>query len=1127
MSLALKESYPLEDDSEVDDDDDDEPDNQQKTHTSQPSQVVLSRCWAQHSAHTPFFTGGKVTYCHTRGTKNLYGSNNNNNNVLLNPTSPEWTPFFLTPYLGDLCIVDANRGCKVRTIRKGCSDDCSFRTKTDAGEDEEDDEDDPTDVDADAIICYALAPNDVDLITASRNQIIRQYNLSGDRSSYHSSTNQETSLGDGDDGKGRARVQRSLGKSGHDLPITHMEFHTSSIFFATGGVDGKVKVWDVRGGFITHSFQRAQHSTDTSNVRGRGSVTSLQWCQDISKLWLAIGREDGTIQIHDLRQGQPSNSRLNIEHAGKGTLIHMAHLKDHVSAVTCMIWSPTLDTFFSAGRDAVINVWSISVQETVKNDDDHLNQHSSRKEKNTVNKRLRKEQMKVTPTDENSTCLSYIYKRIFTLPIYEQIEGMVLIPNAHQLFNDISREDVILATAGSKGVVRLWKAIRDTQKVGSTISDIVSWRQQSLQSAFGEKRGGYMNLLLASHLHRVPSTYTSDHQSESTFMDELIVMDAEHNISCIPLERSSSCLAPRRTIVGHNDEILDLKIIPQASTVKTQDQSTEKNLIAVATNSPQVRIFDLDTFSSHILNGHLDTVLSLDVSPCGRFLSTCGKDKTMRIWSIESSVCLAIARGHTEAIGSTVFSRKIGRYDVCGKAVKSGSGAFTITASNDNTVKRWNLPGASELMEKASMTLRNSSTQGMGDADSSSIILELRVFESAKAHDKDINVVRVAPNDSLVATGSQDKTVKIWDANDLSLRGTLRGHKRGVWDCQFSSYDRVIATSSGDKTVKLWSLTDYSCVRTFQGHLSTVLRVRFLCGGLQLVSSGSDGLVKLWTIRTNECEGTMDGHRDKIWALDLSPDGTTLVSGGADSKIAVWKDVTMELQEEKRVEEEKNILLEQKLSNHLRYKEYKEALNIALEMDKPRQALKVFVSIIESETNALSSLQKYIKTWSMDRISQVLRYCREWNTRARNSNVSMTIINAIFTAVPANQLVLHESIPEILAGIIPYAERHFDRIDKLSASAYLVDFALSAMGILFTDDSEDKDNYTTWVSDSKLVLPEKKQDVFKTAGDGKAVNAQVAKNAMVTDDDDENRSQEDDEIVTVGGSSSSDDNDSI
>ena len=340
---------------------------------------------------------------------------------------------------------------------------------------------------------------------------------------------------------------------------------------------------------------------------------------------------------------------------------------------------------------------------------------------------------------------------------------------------------------------------------------------------------------------------------------------------------------------------------------------------------------------------------------------------------------------------------------------------------------------------------------------------------------KDINITAVAPNDSLVATGSQDKTVKLWNANDLTLFGTLKGHKRGVWDCQFSSHDRIIATGSGDKTIKIWSLSDFTCVRTFQGHSTSVLRIRFLNGGLQLVSCDAEGIIRLWGIKSNECIFSIDAHDDRIWALDLS-DGI-LVSGGADSTLRAFRDTTQELDEQRRRDEEQTILMEQQLANHLRFKEYEHALELALTMDKPRQALKVLTAISDSDLNkdksALSTLQAHIKKWSMSRVSQVMRYCRDWNTRARNSFITMMTVKAIVTTIPVDQLACVEGLPEIIAGIMPYAERHFDRINKLRTSSYLIDFTLLSMGCL---DDKENEEYLRWEEDSKLLTKPKEVD---------------------------------------------------
>jgi len=58
------------------------------------------------------------------------------------------------------------------------------------------------------------------------------------------------------------------------------------------------------------------------------------------------------------------------------------------------------------------------------------------------------------------------------------------------------------------------------------------------------------------------------------------------------------------------------------------------------------------------------------------------------------------------------------------------------------------------------------------------------------AHQKYINVAKFSPNDKIIATASQDRSVKLWSAKDLHLLATLAGHRKNVWDVQFSPYDK-------------------------------------------------------------------------------------------------------------------------------------------------------------------------------------------------------------------------------------------------------------------------------------------------------------------------------------------------
>ena len=111
----------------------------------------------------------------------------------------------------------------------------------------------------------------------------------------------------------------------------------------------------------------------------------------------AIGRDDGSMVIHDLR-GDDDNIIV---------------LRDHASAVTCMSWSGE-DFFVSTGRDAILSLWRIVP--VVEEEDYHDNtKKRKKKKKQTANLKKRSQR--------------FNYRRIQSIPVYEQVEGMVLVPS--------------------------------------------------------------------------------------------------------------------------------------------------------------------------------------------------------------------------------------------------------------------------------------------------------------------------------------------------------------------------------------------------------------------------------------------------------------------------------------------------------------------------------------------------------------------------------------------------------------------------------------------------------------------------------------------------------------------------
>jgi len=104
---------------------------------------------------------------------------------------------------------------------------------------------------------------------------------------------------------------------------------------------------------------------------------------------------------------------------------------------------------------------------------------------------------------------------------------------------------------------------------------------------------------------------------------------------------------------------------------------------------------------------------------------------------------------------------------------------------------------------------------------------------------------------SLLATCSEDATVKLWDYETGEYERTLKGHTNAVQDAAFDGKGNLLATCSADMTVKLWDTTnEYICVRTLYGHDHNVSAVHFMPAGDVLLSCSRDQTIRAWEVAT-------------------------------------------------------------------------------------------------------------------------------------------------------------------------------------------------------------------------------------------------------------------------------------
>ena len=158
-------------------------------------------------------------------------------------------------------------------------------------------------------------------------------------------------------------------------------------------------------------------------------------------------------------------------------------------------------------------------------------------------------------------------------------------------------------------------------------------------------------------------------------------------------------------------------------------------------------------------------------------------------------------------------------------------------------------------------------------------------------YSKEVNSLAYSPDGKTLASGSDDATVKLWDARSGALQQTLNGHKSYVLSVAFSPDGKMLASAGLDKVIKVWDMPAGTLRYALTGHQGVVNAVAFSPDSRLLASGSSDNTVKLWDAQTGALKQTFSGHTDTVRAVAFSFDNKTLASGSRDRTIRFW-DIT-------------------------------------------------------------------------------------------------------------------------------------------------------------------------------------------------------------------------------------------
>eukprot|EP00794_Sanderia_malayensis_P013933 gene13933-15385_t len=171
-----------------------------------------------------------------------------------------------------------------------------------------------------------------------------------------------------------------------------------------------------------------------------------------------------------------------------------------------------------------------------------------------------------------------------------------------------------------------------------------------------------------------------------------------------------------------------------------------------------------------------------------------------------------------------------------------------------------------------------------------------QVGNQSNCHEAPVTTISWFPNvEFLLASGSADNSVRIWNSESGDRLSVLREHSGWILDSTFNSSGSVLATSSWDKTIGIWDISTLKLSQSLQGHTDGVWGCAFRSAYGEdgvLCSASEDSSLKIWDLRADghwhSASNLVGAHDDAIRCCAWSSCGNYVAAGSADSKISVW-----------------------------------------------------------------------------------------------------------------------------------------------------------------------------------------------------------------------------------------------
>jgi WD40 repeat protein len=295
-------------------------------------------------------------------------------------------------------------------------------------------------------------------------------------------------------------------------------------------------------------------------------------------------------------------------------------------------------------------------------------------------------------------------------------------------------------------------------------------------------------------------------------------------------------------------------------------------------------------------------------SPDSRILAF-KQNRNLWLWDVRTCSKIAVLEGHFGAITDFAFSPDEN---------------LLATSSNDKFVRFWDIRKAIGI-DPASINQEVHQKKGG--------VCNVTEFSSTKGHTGIVNSCTFSPDSRIIASGSYDKTIRLWESNTGSQLRILNGHNHitncifspdghtlasasnndnslylwdthtgveiavltdetrrlsGITSCAFSPNGRILAFGDRHGKIQLWNAIEDREMGVLNGHYWDINSIVFSCDSNVIASASKDKTIILWDVHKRKKIVVLKGHQGPVTSCVFSPDQTLLASASGDNTFRLW-----------------------------------------------------------------------------------------------------------------------------------------------------------------------------------------------------------------------------------------------